>query len=144
MTLSTLWLSAGCSSSHQLATPGTIDGARPPTAPTQTACEFSPLAQTGRVYTFAESPLRAVAAYTRCSRFVLYDNGQFELQFGAEGAYSGTYRELDKVVEFNWDGRSAAGPWGSDATLAGDALSVHYNVIMQLTDFEDAVYQRSN
>jgi hypothetical protein len=142
--LSTLLLSAGCSERHQPAAPGAVDGGLTPTAPTQTACEFSALAQAGRVYTFVESPLPTVAAYTRCSRFVLYDSGVFELQFGASGAYAGTYRVVDRVVDFTWAGTSTAGPWQSDATLDGDRLTVHYNVIMRLTDFEDAVYQRSN
>ena len=48
-------------------------------------------------------------------------------------------RRFEAVV-FDWDGRSVAGPWGAIGTLKGDSLTVQYNGIMQLSDFEDAVY----
>jgi hypothetical protein len=32
----------------------------------------------------------------------------------------------------------------ADATIVADTLSVRYNAIMQLTDFEDAVYTRAS
>jgi hypothetical protein len=44
------------------------------------------------------------------------------------------------VITFEWEGWSVAGPWGATATISDDSLSVEYNLIMQLTDFEDAVY----
>jgi len=31
---------------------------------------------------------------------------------------------------------------GSTGTIRGETLTVQYNLIMQLTDFEDAVYTR--
>lgn len=49
-----------------------------------------------------------------------------------------------RTVDFKWEGWSVAGPWGADATLEGDALSVRYNLIVQLTDFEDANYVRDS
>jgi hypothetical protein len=46
----------------------------------------------------------------------------------------------DGVITFDWEGWSAAGPWGATGSIRGDSLTVEYNLIMQLTDFEDAVY----
>ena len=36
----------------------------------------------------------------------------------------------------------AAGPWGATGTLRGDTLTVGYNTVMSMSDFEDAVYLR--
>jgi hypothetical protein len=46
----------------------------------------------------------------------------------------------DCVITFDWEGWSAAGPWGATGSIRGDSLTVEFNLIMQLTDFEDAVY----
>jgi hypothetical protein len=127
--LSTLLLWAGCSVDHQPSTPALPDAVVTPTAPTQATCTFAPLAQPGRVYVFTGSSSASVSDWTSCSRFVLYDSGVFELQFARAGSYPGRYRVSGKVVDFTWAGSSAAGPWGSDATLDGNTLSVHYNAI---------------
>ena len=50
--------------------------------------------------------------------------------------------ESNGTLVLDWEGWSVAGPWGETATLAGDSLTVQYNWIMTLTDFEDAVYVR--
>jgi len=78
------------------------------------------------------------------SRFVLYDNGAFVLQYSSlgEGGYRGEYKDANGIVTFEWEGWSVAGRWGASGTLRGDELTVQYNLIMQLTDFEDAVYVR--
>jgi hypothetical protein len=75
----------------------------------------------------------------------LYDNGAFVLEFpvcSCPGAYRGTYTEANGIITFMWEGWSIAGPWGATASLEGDMLAVRYNPIMQLSDFEDAVYRR--
>jgi hypothetical protein len=97
-----------------------------------------------RVFDYA-SAATAVADYTRASRFVLYDNGTFQLQAvdmssGNVMVWAGRYAVAGAVVNFDWDGTSAAGPWGATGTLEGNSLTVQYNLIMQLTDFENAVY----
>jgi hypothetical protein len=85
-----------------------------------------------------------VSNYTKESRFVLYDNGAFVLQYvGLGGGYRGGYTEANGVIVFEWEGWSAAGPWGATGTVKGDSLTVQYNLIMQLTDFEDAAYVRT-
>jgi hypothetical protein len=83
-----------------------------------------------------------VSEYTKKSRFVLYDNGAFVLMFPSigEGGYRGGYTETNGAITFEWEGWSVAGPWGATGTLKDGSLTVRYNGIMQLTDFEDAVY----
>ena len=96
-----------------------------------------------RVFVYRDSPFPRVASYTLASRFVLYDDGRFALQYeNPIGEYLGTYSTSNDVVTFTWEGWSVAGPWGAQATLSRDVLSVRYNLIMQLTDFEDADYVR--
>jgi hypothetical protein len=77
---------------------------------------------------------------TKNSRFVLYDNGAFVLQYVGGGEYLGEYTQTNGTVAFDWEGWSLAGPWEATGTLEGEWLTVRYNFIMQLTDFEDAVY----
>lgn len=82
-----------------------------------------------------------LSSYTLASYFVLYDSGAFALVFPTIGVdYRGTYTQVDGVVTFTWEGWSTAGPWGATGMLADGTLSVRYNIIMQLSDFEDAVY----
>ena len=95
-----------------------------------------------RTFFFDHELSYPVRDYTKKSRFVLYDNGAFVLQFPSlgEGGYRGGYRDANGVITFEWEGRSTAGSWGATGTLQGDSLRVQYNLIMQLTDFEDSVY----
>jgi hypothetical protein len=66
------------------------------------------------------------------SRFVLYDDGTFALQF-ASARHSffesrGTYSEAtlptspEALVTFSWEGSSAAGPWGATGMLNDRSL----------------------
>jgi len=116
----------------------------PPPAPAPApppATPFPPLAGPSRTFTFDHELSFPVSGYTKQSRFVLYDNGAFVLQYGSpSGGYRGKYDETNGVIVFTWEGWSAAGPWGATGRLTGDSLTVQYNLIMQLTDFEDAVY----
>ena len=103
----------------------------------------APTGGPARVFDYASAP-GPVSDYTRASRFVLYDNGTFEFQYGDLGSgkigtYSGRYTGSFGIT-FDWDGWSQAGPWGATGILDGATLTVEYNEIMQLTDFENAVY----
>jgi hypothetical protein len=91
------------------------------------------------VFDHADEP---VSLYTTISRFVLYDDGAFALQFApsTDGALGG-YTEAAGVVTFEWEGSRPTAPWGARGTLQDGALTIHYNSIMLLTDFEDAVYR---
>jgi len=132
-----LVLSAACGSSRS-ASP--LEPSRPgagPVPPVPTG--FPPLSGPARTFVFERELSFHVAAYTKTSRFVLYDNGAFALLYDV-GEYRGRYTESNGEIAFDWEGSSAAGPWGATGTLKQDSLTVQYNVIMQLTDFEDAVY----
>jgi hypothetical protein len=91
---------------------------------------------------FDRELLYPVQDYTRGSRFVLYDNGAFVLQYPTlgEGGYRGGYKSANGLIMFDWQSSSVAGLWGATGTVNGDALTIRYNLIMQQTDFEDAVY----
>jgi hypothetical protein len=128
-------LSIACGSSRP-ASP--IEPSRPDAVPVPTG--FPPLSGPARIFVFDRELSYPVAAYTKTSRFVLYDNGAFALQYEGLGEYRGRYTESNGEIGFDWEGGSAAGPWGATGTLKGDSLTVQYNVIMQLTDFDDAVY----
>jgi hypothetical protein len=79
------------------------------------------------------------------SRFVLYDAGDFVLQYlGARSVleYRGTYTESQRSVEFAFEDWSTAGSWGATAAVTEDTSTVEYNFIMQMSDFENGVYHR--
>jgi hypothetical protein len=81
------------------------------------------------------------------SRYVLYDDGTFALQYSSAKhsffEYRGTFKVMDGLVAFDWEGWSVAGAWGATGSLSDDSLSVQYNIIMQLSDFADGVYLRA-
>jgi hypothetical protein len=110
--------------------------------PTPPATNFPPLSGPSRTFIFARELLYPVSDYTKKSRFILYDNGAFVLQFPSvgEGGYRGGYKDASGVITFEWEGWNIAGPWGAIGSLTGDSLTVKYNEIMQWTDFEDATY----
>ena len=58
----------------------------------------------------------------------------------ANHKYRGGYSESNGVITFQWEGWSIAGAWGATGTLKDGSLTVQYNIIMMLSDFEDAVY----
>lgn len=101
---------------------------------------FPPLSGPSRTFIFDHPLSNPVADYTKNSRFVLYDDGAFVLQYVGLTDYRGGYTVANGVITFAWEGWSAAGPWGATGVLNGDSLTVQYNGIMQMTDFEDAVY----
>jgi len=99
-------------------------------------------------YHFSAKLDRPVRDFTSTSRYVLYDNGAFSLRYESlgEGAYTGSYRQEDGRIIFDFAGDGQPSPDGQpDAigTLDGDLLAVRYNFLMQIADFENAVYRRS-
>ena len=130
-----LVLFAACGSSPLSPPTGPSPGPVPPVA-----SNFPPLTGPARTFVFDRELSYSVANYTKKSRFVLYDNGGFVLQYDGLGEYRGRYTEAQGDINFDWEGWSRAGPWGATGTLKGDSLTVQYNTIMQLTDFDDAVY----
>jgi hypothetical protein len=133
-------LSTACGSSaptSPTAIPQPLPVPAPTAPPTRT---FPPLSGPSRTFMFDHEVAYAVRDYTKRSRIVLYDNGAFVLRYEGIGDYRGGYTVANGVITFEWEGWSVAGPWGATGTIRGDSLTVQYNVIMQMTDFEDAVY----
>jgi hypothetical protein len=137
-----LVLSAACGGSAPTSSTVTSQPPVPSTTPAP-PITFPPLAGPARTFIFDRQLSYPVSHYTRESRFILYDNGGFALQYPSlSGDYRGGYTEANGVIIFGWEGWSVAGPWGATGTITGDMLTIQYNLIMQLTDFEDAVYAR--
>jgi hypothetical protein len=133
-------LSAACGASPTSAT-----SSKPAARPTPTpAATPAPAPGTG-FPTASGSPRVFVAVHSmpRASRFLLYDDCTFVLQYSGGPDYRGTYTELDGVLTFAWEGWSMAGPWGATGTITDDSLVVKFNILMMLSDFVDDVYMRS-
>lgn len=105
---------------------------------------FPAVIGSARTFNFLSQSSYPVRVYTTRSRYLLYDNGTFGLQYADNGGleYRGWYTNADSVISFKWEGWSVAGPWGATGTLKGDTLTLAYNAIMMLSDFEDAIYLR--
>jgi hypothetical protein len=76
------------------------------------------------------------------SRYVLYANGTFALQYLTSDygffEYTGRYSRADTSVRFDFDANAPL--WYATGTILGDSLIVAYNLDMGLSDFEDGVY----
>ncbi len=136
--LSCLVLSLGC------------DDANRPTAPSASPAPvvqappfnaFPAVPSRARVFVFSGRSTYQVRDYTTASRFVLQPSGAFALQYGSLGVeYAGTYAEADGRIIFSFPGDSL---WNAVGTPNGDLLDVRYGLMMELSDFENAVYLRS-
>jgi hypothetical protein len=119
----------------------------PPTiAPPTTTQPPQPLPSGVPVATYVFSgPLDyAVRGFTPGSQFLLYENGVFGLRYDAfPHVYLGTYRLDNATITFSFDGKWTSDRGTAMGTLKGDLLEVRYSDIMQHSDFENAVYRRS-
>ena len=143
-----LCVAIGCGGAeHSTPTsPSSTVGAAAPPLPLAPYSPFPAVTRPARVYSFAGPLSYQVGDFTRESRFVLYDDRTFALQYARSlGSleYPGRYTESQGTVTFDWDGWSTAGSWGATATATDDLLTVRYNFIMQMSDFDDAVYRRA-
>jgi hypothetical protein len=138
------WLPVGCGNMAAPSAPAVIAAAATtPTSPTPRPAEFPTVTRPARVFGHPEALARPLTAETQGSRFVLYDDGTFALQFlRFAGESRGTYQDSEGSVTFHWEGSNSAGPWEATGSNTGDRLTVRYNPLMVLTDFEDAVYVR--
>lgn len=116
----------------------------PPGAPNWagSGVDIPPYTGPYRTFRFSAPLGYPVRYFTEKSRFVLYDNGAFFLEyFLPAGFFRGRYTETDGVITFEWEGWSRAGDWAATAIDKDGTLTVRYNWIMSMTDFEDAVYR---
>jgi len=86
----------------------------------------------------------AAPPFQMASRYVLYDDGSFALQYASANypffEYRGTYKEAGDIIRFVWEDCCA---WDATGLLDGDSLSVSYSDRMQHSDFLDGVYVRT-
>jgi len=154
-----LVLFVACGSSGPTSPSGTSQTPSLPLPTPRDLIDFPPLSGPSRTFIFdAELTARLWSAnpnfvstpqdYTRNSRFVLYDNGAFLLQYPpssfGDGRFPGAYRDANGVIMFLFkssSGRSVDEAWDdATGTLKGDSLTIQYQESMQHADFEDAVY----
>jgi hypothetical protein len=120
--------------------PATLQSPLGPSSTPLPSIDLPAFSGPSRTFTFDRESSYHVHDYTKSSQFVLYDDGAFVLQYVGVGEYRGRYEGTNGALTFEWEGSNTAGPWGATGVLIGDSLTVHYSEIMQLTDFEDAVY----
>jgi len=135
---------------------GLACGTEPPTAPsgipappttappTPQPPQPVPSGEPVATYVFYGALDYPIRGFTTGSQYLLYDNGVFGLRYDAFAhIYLGTYRQDDATITF-WFGGSSTGDDGdATGTLKGDLLEVRYSEMMQHSDFENAVYRRS-
>jgi hypothetical protein len=129
--------------------------AQPPTPPP----EGLPLGEPVASYVFSGPLDYDIRGFTAGSQFILYDSGVFGLRYDAfPHVYQGTYRQDNATIMFRFDdawtwdqgwsclrdSRPTRGlcPFAT-GTPKGDLLEVRYGDSMQHSDFENAVYRRS-
>jgi len=142
-----LILGVACGTSDPTSVPGpdptSAPVIKPPAAePIPSAPKFPEPTGPSRTFDFDHPLSYQVSSYTIGSRFILYDDGAFALQYPGGLEYRGGFTEIAAGIWFDWEGWSSAGPWGALGTFHGDTLTVQYNMVMSLSDFEDAVYVR--
>ena len=128
---------------------------QPPQPPPQPRPSGEPVA----TYVFRGPLDNPIRDFTSGSQYLLYDNGVFGLRYDAFAhVYLGTYRQDSDTIIFRFDdawtwdqgssclrdSRPTSGlcPFAT-GTLKGDLLEVRYGDSMQHSDFENALYRRS-
>jgi hypothetical protein len=96
-----------------------------------------PLNGPSKTYVFSGQLDYPVSHFTETSKYVLYDNGAFQLQY-LNGQLTGAYERENDRISFRF-----AGGGDANGTLNSGALEVRYSERMQHSDFENAVYKRS-
>jgi hypothetical protein len=75
------------------------------------------------------------------TRYVLFNDGTFELQMFAQGDLHGTYQEQDGMVALNF-GDWLSGRGFATAVIDDELLEVRYNDFMIDIDFASSTYKR--
>ena len=120
-----------------------------PPIPPSRLMSFPPLSGPSRTFIFDSELSYRVSDYTRESRFVLYDNGAFVLQYPPSGYGEVGFLEHDhdakrgphvpvRVINGPESARAKARRWC--LVSQGDLLTIRYQENMHHSDFEDAVY----
>jgi hypothetical protein len=136
----------GCGSDKQIVAPPAPN----PQSPTQPSAwaDFPGLTHPGTIYG-EKGQLYAIffpSQTSLISRYVIYDDGSFELEFISATygffRYAGTYTESGTGLTLNFADSDSLGPWLGTAALSDDQMSVEYSNAMLWADFIDGVYVR--
>jgi len=120
----------------------------------RTLVPFAQVLRPARIFVFHSALV--TDELTASSRFVLHDDGTFALQYASQLVWKrvdeppseetrGRYTEANGVITFDrWEPVwSESGPFAATGRLEGNLLSVRYNWHMQLSDYVDAAYLRT-
>jgi hypothetical protein len=142
-----LCLSTGCTDAVQPDPPPVVPPVVEPPAPV--LGDFPALSRPGEIYNEPGGLYSAYVDYhggTPLTRYVLYQDGTFGLQFLSPRhgfhEFSGQYSRTGLRITLTFDGANTAGPWLASGILSGDSMAVEYNLVMGLADFIDGVYVR--
>jgi|SRR5687768_3196269 len=144
--LSSLSLLASCADATRPTDPPPSPPATAPVGPPVPAPVLPPagppLSGPGVAYYRVSPSFSSVAVG---SRFVLYNDSTFSMDYSAGFGYPGKYSRADSEITFRFDDNANhwLGPWLAQGTLRGDSLIVKHNDHMKLDDFEDGTYVRS-
>ena len=139
--LACLLLSVACGDATPPTAPTALPAAPPVVQAPPPPAGFPPVSSGARVFDFNGRSSFQVRDYTSASRFVLHPGGTFGLQYASLGVeYPGTYAETDGRILFNF---APDAGWGAEGTLTGDLMDVRYTDLMLHSDFENAVYRRT-
>ena len=138
-----LTLGLACGTEQQPTAPGPVttqSTVTPPHTPPQRLPQGEPVA----TYGFSGPLDYPIRGFTSGSQYLLYENGVFGLRYDAFAhVYLGMYRQDDATITFRFDGAWTWDQGFAMGTLKEDLLEVRYSDIMQHSDFENAVYRRS-
>lgn len=136
-TISPETVEAGPDTLREPVTPPTPPAPPPPVG-------VPPTSKYSRTYASVDSPYYANHGSPLGSRYVLFGDGTFSLQYSSANypffEYRGTYREMGGKVVFNWP--IGMHEWTAEADISADRLTVRYNSTMSLSDFLDGTYLR--
>jgi hypothetical protein len=82
-----------------------------------------------------------VRGFTLGTQYILYENGVFGLRY-EEPVFLllGTYRQDNGIITFRFPS-SSEDRVDATGTLRGELMEVRYSLILQHSDFENAVYR---
>jgi hypothetical protein len=139
--------------------PSAVPAAPMAAAPIPQPPQPPPAGEPVAIYAFYGPLDYPISGFTPGSQYLLYDNEVFGLRYDAfPHVYLGTYRHDNATITFRFDNAwtweeggkclSDSRPTGgicpfAIGTLNGDFLEVRYGDSMKHSDFENAVYRRS-
>jgi hypothetical protein len=106
---------------------------------------FPGVSRPARVFIATDWPTYAMHGSPLASRFLLYEESTFSLQYASANypffEYRGSYEEDADAITFHW---GVCCGWGAMGVLRGDALTVKYSEQMEHSDFLSGVYVRAS